>query len=994
MQKYKLQILLCILFILFTITGFSARPDDKRTHLEGGYNEYIESQKFLNDYDQARKYFSDVIHESENNGYWDICLGALSMLAYVADLNYHHDVMKEAIIKGGQIIEQKSAVLDSLDPKFFIRAEMTMMIGSYYARNCELKKAADIFHLLIDRLNEIKLPDKSSVFKSYSYLADLYIDMGLYDKVDSYYHLMQKSLPENDDLYVYTYLQYIASSFYRNRILSRAESILKEAQKKVPAKISAQWKPYVISNYKMMASIFQKTNQFDSANLYLSYCLKILHPGDPLTIDIYDLFGDGLSHEGNYTEALLYFHKIESIINKEKNYNISRKAQVLSKIAETYLRQGKFNEAIQSTQKAFMILYKDSTYLNLPLKDPEFSIIHPDKISIGLLITKSNALFEAAKNSRSKKNLYSSALSTYQLTTLVIENFRHMISTDDFKEFFVMDVRKMYESAIQACYNAYEIEPNDSVIAFAFNFIEKSKNQVLLDAIWQKQARKFGNIPDSLIDKENHFKNQLVKIQNDLYELNFENADPEIIRNCQFESARIQNDYEGFLKTLEKRFPEYYKVKYSDKIPDLEDIKKYLNKKILIEYLDGENSIAVIAFNRNQTVFKVFSKNEEYSTRLNEVLQALYNSDNLNRYDPAIYERFIHQSLWLYEKLLKPALSQFSYANELILVPDGKLCYLPFEALISRLPENLSVVNYEKLNYLLLDFTVRYEYSAGLLNFQRSNTTASHGNVYSGFAPFYGSNSAFNKIHVLGKSGGFLSGLKYNVEEIEDAAEIFKGKAYLGKDATKKHFRNSVSSKIIHFAGHTIINDSIPELSGMFFSGLNDLNGNNEVLYLDEMFNLDLNTQLAILSGCETGFGRLLKGEGLSSIGRAFKYAGCNDLVMTLWKINDHSASILIKKFCLSLRHGVPTATALRKAKIDCLKSIDNGRPANPFYWSAFIMIGSNEPLFHKNKLWLAATAFAMAFLLAVIILISRAKSSQSKSLASFRLTKNRSKLK
>ncbi len=120
---------------------------------------------------------------------------------------------------------------------------------------------------------------------------------------------MQKSLPENDDLYAYTYMQYIASSFNRNRKYARAESILKEALRKVPAKITEQWKPYVISNYKMMAYIFQKTNQFDSANLYLGYCLKILHPGDPLIIDVYELYGDGLYHEGKYNEALLYFHK-------------------------------------------------------------------------------------------------------------------------------------------------------------------------------------------------------------------------------------------------------------------------------------------------------------------------------------------------------------------------------------------------------------------------------------------------------------------------------------------------------------------------------------------------------------------------------------------------------------------------------------------------------------------------------------------------------------
>ena len=153
---------------------------------------------------------------------------------------------------------------------------------------------------------------------------------------------------------------------------------------------------------------------------------------------------------------------------------------------------------------------------------------------------------------------------------------------------------------------------------------------------------------------------------------------------------------------------------------------------------------------------------------------------------------------------------------------------------------------------------------------------------------------------------------------------------------------------------------------------------NNEVLYLDEMFNLDMNTELAILSGCETGFGRLLKGEGLSSIGRAFKYAGCNDLVMTLWKINDHSASVIIKKFCQNLRHGLPTAAALRKAKIECVKNTVTGRPANPFYWSAFIMIGSNEPLFHKNDIWLIAVAFVIAFLLTFFILRSRSRASQN----------------
>jgi len=495
--------------ILSANTGFCARSDERRVQLENSYNDFILSGKFLDDYDQSRIYFSHVIHESEINGYWDLCLGALSMLAYIADENYHHDIMKEAVEKGGLLIDQKSVVLDSLDPQFYIRTEMMIMIGSYFVRNFELKKAVGIFNSLIDKLNETKNPNNTSVFKTYSYLADLYIDMGLNDKVDTYYQLMQKSLPENDDLYAYTYLQYIASSFNRNRQYARAEAILKEAMNKVPGTITEQWKPYVISNYKMMASIFQRTNQFDSADLYLKYCLKILNPRDNLINDVYEMYGDGLAREGKYPEALRYFQKVESSISKEKNFNTSRKAQVLSKIAETYLQQGKFDEAIHSTQQAFMILYRDSAYIHLQANNPKISIIHPDKIIMGLLMTKANALYGAAK-SQKKEHLYNSTVSTYQLTTRVIDEFRKMIYTDDFKEFFVMNVRKMYENAINACHDLYAVNPNDSIIALAYYFMEKSKNQVLLDGIQGNLARKFGKIPESLAEKENQYKNKLV----------------------------------------------------------------------------------------------------------------------------------------------------------------------------------------------------------------------------------------------------------------------------------------------------------------------------------------------------------------------------------------------------------------------------------------------------------------------------------------------------
>ena len=167
------QLWLSGLLLLTTTAGFGTRPEDERSRLEAGYNEYIESGRFLDDYDQARTYLSGIVRDSEAGGYWDLCVGALSMLAYVSDLNYHHDVMRDAVIKGRNIIEQHPAELDAVDPQYYIRAEMTLMVGTYYTRNFELKKAADVFHALLDKLQHSPNPDKSSVFKAYAFLADL-----------------------------------------------------------------------------------------------------------------------------------------------------------------------------------------------------------------------------------------------------------------------------------------------------------------------------------------------------------------------------------------------------------------------------------------------------------------------------------------------------------------------------------------------------------------------------------------------------------------------------------------------------------------------------------------------------------------------------------------------------------------------------------------------------------------------------------------------------
>ena len=109
-----------------------------------------------------------------------------------------------------------------------------------------------------------------------------------------------------------------------------------------------------------------------------------------------------------------------------------------------------------------------------------------------------------------------------------------------------------------------------------------------------------------------------------------------------------------------------------------------------------------------------------------------------------------------------------------------------------------------------------------------------------------------------------------------------------------------------------------------------------------ELYNLDLQAQLAVLSACETGIGKQLDGEGVYSLSRAFSYAGCSSLIMSLWKTNDQSSAAIFKDFYQYLKSGASTDQALRMAKLDYLAAQDE-ISAHPSAWAALIPMGDSK---------------------------------------------------
>src|SRR6185369_12956475 len=98
-----------------------------------------------------------------------------------------------------------------------------------------------------------------------------------------------------------------------------------------------------------------------------------------------------------------------------------------------------------------------------------------------------------------------------------------------------------------------------------------------------------------------------------------------------------------------------------------------------------------------------------------------------------------------------------------------------------------------------------------------------------------------------------------------------------------------------------------------------------------------------------TGIGRFEPGEGSKSLGLAFRYAGCKNTVMSLWKVDDESTEELMKLFYNYLGEGYPKSDALSKAKRDFMKN-KNNVGAGPFFWSTFVLFGDNEPVHFRKK--------------------------------------------
>jgi CHAT domain-containing protein len=183
---------------------------------------------------------------------------------------------------------------------------------------------------------------------------------------------------------------------------------------------------------------------------------------------------------------------------------------------------------------------------------------------------------------------------------------------------------------------------------------------------------------------------------------------------------------------------------------------------------------------------------------------------------------------------------------------------------------------------------------------------------------------------------------KLEAEAIERlASNVAKGRSLiaLGFTASRDTIEQTDLSqfRIVHFATHGLLNSQHPELSGLVFSLINEQSQPREgFLRLHDVFNLKLNADLVVLSGCQTAMGKEVRGEGLIGLTRGFLYAGSSRVMASLWSVQDKATADLMKRFYARLLgEGVSASEALRLAQVEMWKE-----QRAPYYWAAFTLQG------------------------------------------------------
>lgn len=732
------------------------------------------------------------------------------------------------------------------------------------------------------------------------------------------------------------------------------------------------------NTYQLIADLYKKTNDQDRQYEYLQKALEISEnftgKGHINSAMIHRKLGQYFGTRSDHIKELSYYDQALKVFKKSYGAKHPMIVQTYEDIGDHYLHINNIDSALAYYQKGIIELSQNfnSTQIaaNPPIEDIIWKI---DALSV--LAKKAEAMYLKDQTS------IDAPLETFALASSLIDHLKKSFIRENDKIDLYSQVDKIFSRVIDLCYTAYEQTNNKSYLEYAFEYSEKSKAMVLYEVYNTTRAKVFANIPDSAVAKETQLKMEIALYETQLFKAQQKNDSVRMktVRNYLFQA---KNEHDQFIQHLEQTYPEYYSLKYDGPKVSLSHYQKELinQQSALIEYYITEHHIYAFIVTKNNTAFYRINKPEDFAELTNSYRKTLSDYEYLINDPQASDELYVSSASRLYDLLMKELLTTIEDdVSHLIIIPDGILWHTNFQTLLTQRPEAKSV-DYKQLPYLIKDYSISLAHSANILSVIKKEGRKPRVS-FAGFAPSYTSLSQkevdtlnHNMVALLVRDGELPLPGAFN--EVNNIATLMKGTSYTGELATESNFKDRAAAyDILHLAMHSLLNDENPAYTELVFNPSDSVN--DGLLNISEIYNLNLKADLVVLSACNTGYGKIQKGEGPISLSRAFNYAGCPSIVMSLWKIPDIVTEELMVSFYNNLNKGYSKNEGLQKAQLQHLQSTSDPLYHHPYFWSGFMTIGNTQPIksgsINNSVLVFSIAAIFLLFLYSIELRRSRA---------------------
>ncbi len=579
-----------------------------------------------------------------------------------------------------------------------------------------------------------------------------------------------------------------------------------------------------------------------------------------------------------------------SLIWLEKGIKLAKKIESPHELAQAYDNMGEHFILKKDYHKALEYFEKAISTLSGIDDFPTFESLksNPYKMYLITILEDYARAQELIYEKSKSQNNIQQAISGLSIADQLIDQIRKENLGVPGQFFWREKALPIYERAINICYTNNDPEA-------AYYFFEKSKSILLLEAMQKADAFQF--LPDSIRMKYQRLSNELSNVQLKVEAV----ASPENLAKL----LETEMELKQFKQVIKTTNPKIFTLVDKAEILPLETLKSKLsaaNNLTAIQYFLGkDNSYALIWDDRKLRLHQ-FEDPKRLDIQIQQMLKYFENASAITN-DPA---NFLLNSNHLYIDLIKEL--NIKANKKLIIIPDGILSYLSFDALSTKSASNLNDAKYLiQQNEILLD----YSFTIFGNRFEKEPKSYTEDIVVFAPQPFVDS-------------------------EVDAIKTMFPITLYETQAVTKEKFEQNLgNAKVLHISSHASSSQTEEKPNIALYK---------EPYYLSELYQQDIHADLVVLSACQTNIGQHKAGEGVMSLGRGFTYAGAGSLISSLWNVNATSTTNLLSSFYKNLKDGKSKVEALRNAKLNYLE--DRTRPSyerSPYYWAGLVYLGDEH---------------------------------------------------